>query len=46
MFLKCHRSIGGTEAVQGKQNYEQLAHSHGVHIKAYRADNGIIAKRE
>lgn len=46
MFLKCHYSTGGTEQVEGKQCFEQLAHSHGIKIKAYRADNGIMAKRE
>lgn len=46
MFLKHHYSTGGTEAVEGKQCFEQLAYSHGLKIKAYRADNGIMAKHE
>jgi hypothetical protein len=29
-----------------KRHFEQLASSHGVRIKAYRGDNGIMAKRE
>jgi hypothetical protein len=44
--FKCHYSTGGTEAVQGKQKFEHLAASYGVKIKAYRADNGIMAKKE
>jgi hypothetical protein len=46
MFIKCHYSTGGSEAVAGKQKFEQFAAGHGVRIKAYRADNGIMAKRE
>jgi hypothetical protein len=46
MFLKCHYSTGGNEAVEGKQRFEHFAGTHGVKIKAYRADNGIMAKRE
>jgi hypothetical protein len=46
MYLKCHYSTGGAEAVEGKQRFEQFANTHGVKIKAYRADNGIMAKKE
>jgi hypothetical protein len=46
MFLKCHYSTGGAEAIDGKQRFEQLASTYGVKIKAYRGDNGIMAKRE
>jgi hypothetical protein len=46
MYLKCHYSTGGVEAVEGKQRFEQFANIHGVKIKAYRADNGIMAKKE
>jgi hypothetical protein len=46
MYLKCHYSTGGAEAVDGKQQFEQFANTQGVKIKAYRADNGIMAKRE
>jgi hypothetical protein len=46
MFIKCHYSTGGAEAVEGKQKLEQFAAGHGIRIKAYRADNGIMAKRE
>jgi hypothetical protein len=46
MFLKCHYSIGGAEAVEGQQCFKQLAHSHGIKIKAYRTNNGIMAKME
>ncbi len=46
MFIKCHYSTGGAEAVEGKQKLEQFAAGHGIRIKAYRADNSIMAKRE
>jgi hypothetical protein len=46
MFLKCHYSTGGTEAVDGKRRFEQFASSCGVKVKSYRADNGIMAKRD
>ncbi len=46
MYLKCHYSTGGAEAVEGKQRFEQFANTHGVKIKAYRADNGIMAKKQ
>jgi hypothetical protein len=46
MYLKCHYSTGGAEAVEGKQRFEQFANTQGVKIKAYRADNGIMAKKE
>jgi hypothetical protein len=46
IFIKCHYSTGGAEAVQGKQRFEQLAALFGVKIKSYRADNGIMAKKE
>jgi hypothetical protein len=46
MFLKCHYSTGGKEAIDGKRRFEQLATTYGVKIKAYRGDNGIMAKRE
>jgi hypothetical protein len=46
MYIKCHYSTGGAEAVLGKQKFEQLAHTFGVKIKSYQADNGIMSKRE
>jgi hypothetical protein len=46
MYIKCHYSTGGAKAVLGKQKFEQLAATHGVKIKAYRADNGIMSKKE
>jgi hypothetical protein len=46
MYLKCHYSTGGAEAVEGKRRFEQFANTQCVKIKAYRADNGIMAKRE
>ena len=46
MYIKCHYSTGGVEAVLGKQKFEQLATTHGVKIKASRADNGIMSKKE
>lgn len=46
MFLKCHYSTGGAEAIEGKVRFEQLAASHSIKIKAYRGDNGIMAKRD
>jgi hypothetical protein len=46
MYLKCHYSTGGQEAVAGKCLFEQLAAGHGIKIKAYRGDNGIMAKRD
>jgi hypothetical protein len=42
-FIKCHYSTGSQEAIEGKQRFEQLAALHGVKIKSYRADNGIMA---
>jgi hypothetical protein len=45
-FVKCHFTTNGTEAVEGKRLFEQLAHSHGISVKAYRADNGIMACQE
>jgi hypothetical protein len=39
-------STGGSEAVEGKRHFEQLALSHGVKIKSYRTDNGIMACKE
>jgi hypothetical protein len=45
-FIKCHYSTGSQEAIEGKQRFEQLAATHGVKIKAYRADNGIMACQE
>lgn len=41
-----HASQYRTEAVFSKQKFEQLAATFGVKIKSYRADNGIMAKRE
>jgi hypothetical protein len=46
MYLKCHYSTGGIEAVEGKCRFEQLASTFGIKIKAYRGDNGIMAKKE
>jgi hypothetical protein len=46
MFLKYHYSTGGTEAVEGKQQFEQLTRLHDIKIRACRADNGIMDKRE
>jgi hypothetical protein len=46
MYLKCHYSTGGAEAVEGKHRFEQFANLQGIKVKAYRADNGIMAKRE
>jgi hypothetical protein len=46
MFLKCHYSTGGTEAVDGKCRFKQLASSFGIKVKAYHGNNGIMAKRE
>ena len=42
-YIKCHYSTGAAKAIEGKQCYEQLAASHGVKIKAYRVDNGIMS---
>jgi len=44
MYLKRHYSTGGAEAVEGKQQFVQSAHSYGIKVKAYWADNGIMAK--
>ncbi len=46
MFLKYHCSTGGTEAIDGKRCFEQLASTYGVKIKAYRSDNGTMAKKD
>jgi hypothetical protein len=46
MYIKCHYSTSGMKAVQGKQIFEQLAASFGIKIKSYRANNGIMAKKE
>ncbi len=46
MFIKCHYSTGGAEAIEGKRRFEQLAGTYGVKIKTYHGDNGIMAKRE
>jgi hypothetical protein len=46
IFVKCHFSTSGSEAVEGKTIFEQLAASNGVKVKAYRADNGIMACHE
>jgi hypothetical protein len=46
MYLKCHYYTGAAEAIEGKRRFEQLAASHGVKIKAYSGDNGIMAKRD
>jgi hypothetical protein len=45
-FIKMYYSTGGSEAVEGKRHFEQLALSHGVKIKSYRTDNGIMACKE
>ncbi len=45
-FIKCHFSTSGSKAVEGKRIFVQLAASHGVKIKAYRADNGTMACHE
>jgi hypothetical protein len=42
-YIKCHYSTGAAKAIEGKQHFEQLAASHGVKIKAYQADNGIMS---
>jgi hypothetical protein len=46
MFLKCHYSTGSVEAIDGKRRFEQLASTYGIKIKAYRGDNGIMAKKD
>jgi len=45
MFFKCHYSTSGTEAVEGRQQFEQLTYTNGEKVKAYRADNGIMANK-
>ncbi len=45
-FVKCHYTTSGSEAIEGKQRFEQLTSSFGVKIKSYRADNGIMACQE
>jgi hypothetical protein len=42
-YIKCHFSTGSQEALEGKYRFEQMAATHGVKVKAYRADNGIMA---
>lgn len=44
--IKCRYSTGGLEAVEGKQQFEQLVVTHRIKIKAYRADNSIIIRTE
>jgi len=46
IFVKCHFPTGGSEAVAGKTIFEHLAASNGIKVKAYRADNGIMACQE
>jgi hypothetical protein len=41
-----HYSTGGTEAVEGKNKFEQLAQLYAVQIKVYQGDNGIMSKME
>jgi hypothetical protein len=45
-YIKCHYSTEAAEAAKGKLHFEQLAASHGVKIKAYRANNGIMSYNE
>jgi hypothetical protein len=45
-FIKCHYSTRAAEAIEGKHHFEQLTATHGVKVKAYRADNGIMACHE
>jgi anaerobic ribonucleoside-triphosphate reductase len=46
VYLQLNHSTGGTEAKSAKHNFERIAKESGVQIKAYRAENGIFAKRE
>ncbi len=39
-------SLGGADTIRSKLSFEQMAHTSGVEIKSYHADNGIFAARD
>jgi transposase InsO family protein len=41
-YIHHHTSMTSEETVQGKEAFERLAKSHGIHIKYYHADNGRL----
>jgi hypothetical protein len=45
-FVKYHYSTGAREAIEGKQIFERLALTHGVKVKAYQVDNGIMSSHD
>jgi hypothetical protein len=42
LHLACHSSTGALEAIAAKRTFEREAAHANVHIKKYRADNGIF----
>ena len=34
------------QTLDGKQKFERFMRSHGIHVKSYRADNGIFATKD
>ncbi len=42
LYLTCHMSTGAPDAIAAKQAFEREASQANVHIKQYRADNGIF----
>jgi hypothetical protein len=46
IFIQRNFTTSGVKAVDEKQWFKQIAAAHGVTIKLFRADNGIIACQE
>lgn len=45
MFVKNQVSLGATETIAGKTEFEREAIRHGVLIKSYRGDNGVYRSK-
>ena len=45
-FVNLQRSTSAEETLEGKQAFERWASTHGVHVRAYHADNGIFRANE
>jgi hypothetical protein len=46
MYVQNQVSLGAEETPRGKHNFEREAHSNGVAIFSYRADQGVYKTKE
>ena len=46
MFAHMQTSTNVLQTLDGKQKFERFMRSHGIHVKSYRADNGVFATKD